>query len=247
MPDGLVIEVCKELDHVVLRLAGRLSLRTVPRVRENTVKSLLGVGRVVIDVSGLHSSQAAFVTVFPAALAAAGGWPSARLVLFGAQPRLRSILVSARIAETVPLVADLSSAVAILEERPPQVRRHRNLSCHDTAPSAARRFVRETCKLWQLSPDIEEVAELMATELVTNAVEHAHSSSRLTLTLTRSAFGVAVRDYCPSPIPRPRPIDVKAFRGRGLHLVACLAQTWGGNQHPDGKTIWASLALDSPG
>jgi anti-sigma regulatory factor (Ser/Thr protein kinase)/anti-anti-sigma regulatory factor len=246
MPDGLAIEVCKELDHVVLRLAGQLSLRTVPRVRENTVKSLLGGGRVVIDVSSLHSSQAAFVTVFPTALAAAGGWPSARLVLFGAQPRLCSMLVAARIAETVPLVADLASAVAILEERPPLVRRHRNLPCYDTAPSTARRFVRETCELWQLPPTVREVAELVATELVTNAVEHAHSSSRFTLTLTGSAFGVAVRDYCPSPIPRPRPIDVKAFRGRGLHLVACVAQTWGGNPHPDGKTIWASLLLDPP-
>lgn len=245
LPAALAIEVREELDYVVLRLAGRLSLRTVPRVREITVKSLLGKGRVVIDVSRLRSSEAAFVAVFPAALAAAGGWPSARLVLFGAGVRLRSMLVSGRIGETVPLAADLASALAILEERPPQVRRHRDLPCHNAAPSAARMLAREVCDAWLLSQAVREVAELVCTELVTNAVEHAHSSSRLTITRTRSTLRVSVRDYCPTPVPRPRPIDINAPRGRGLHLVACLAQVWGVEQHPDGKSIWVSLPLDS--
>jgi anti-sigma regulatory factor (Ser/Thr protein kinase)/anti-anti-sigma regulatory factor len=246
LPDGLMIDVRQKADHVVLRLAGRLSLRTVPRAREITVKSLLNSGRVVINVSGLRSSEAAFVAVFPAALAACGGWPSARLVLFGARAPLRSMLVSARITETVPLAADLASAVALLEERPPQVRRHLDLPAHYTAPSAARRLVREACDTWLLSSAVREITELVVTELVTNAVEHAYSSSQLILTLTRSALRVSVRDYCPAPIPRPRPIDINALRGRGLHLVTCLADTWRVEPQPDGKTIWVSLPLDPP-
>ncbi|MGH3821403.1 MAG: ATP-binding protein [Pseudonocardiaceae bacterium] len=246
MPDNLAIQVREESDHIVLRLSGRLSLRTIPRVRQITVKSLLSAGRVVINLSLLRSSQAAFVTVFPAALAAAGGWPSARLALFGAKAGLRSMLVSTRRIEMVPLAADLVSAVAVLEERPPQVCCHRDLPCHNTAPSAARMLVCEACHTWLLPSNIREIAELVATELVTNAVEHVHSSSQLTLTCTRSALRVSVRDYCPTPIPQPRPIDVDALRGRGLHLVVCLAQAWGVDQHPDGKTIWASLSLDSP-
>jgi anti-sigma regulatory factor (Ser/Thr protein kinase) len=87
------------------------------------------------------------------------------------------------------------------------------------------------------------MAELVANELVTNAVEHAHSTSRLTVTYTGTVFRIAVRDYCPAPNPRPRPIDVGAFRGRGLHLVAALAQIWNVDQHPDGKTFWANLPL----
>lgn len=244
MPDGLVIEMRKGLDHVVLRLSGRLSLRTVPRVREIVVKSLLDVGRVVINVSRLDSSQSGFVTVFPAVLAATGGWPSTRLSLFGAGARLRSMLVSARTIETVPLAADLASAVAMLEERPPQVRCYRDLLMHNTAPSAARMLVREACDAWLLPAAVREIAELLSTELVTNAVEHAYSSSRLTLACTRSALRVSVRDYSPTPVPRPRPIDINAPRGRGLHLVACLAQSWGVDQHQDGKTIWLTLPLD---
>jgi anti-sigma regulatory factor (Ser/Thr protein kinase) len=87
--------------------------------------------------------------------------------------------------------------------------------------------------------DVTERAELVTTELVANAVQHAQSSSRVTLTCTQSALGVSVRDYRPGSIPRPRPIDVASSCGRGLHLVAFLAQTWGGHQHADGKTMWA--------
>jgi two-component sensor histidine kinase len=91
---------------------------------------------------------------------------------------------------------------------------------------------------------VQEIAELLSNELVSNAVEHAHSSSRLTLTCTGSALRVSVRDYSRTPIPRPRPIDIGAFRGRGLHLVAALSRSWGADQHADGKTIWVNLQLD---
>lgn len=100
--------------------------------------------------------------------------------------------------------------------------------------------------MWLLPSNVQKIAELVATELVTNAVEHAHSSSQLTLTCTRSALRISARDYCLTPVPRPRPIDVNALRGRGLHLVVCLAQVWGVEQHSDGKTIWAHLPLEQP-
>lgn len=246
MREELVVGVQEHLDHVLLRLRGCLSLRNVPRVREATVKSLLDRGRVLIDVSRLRCTQSAFVTVFSTALAGAGGWPTARLVLFGADRVVSSTLLAARIPDTVPLATDLASARALLDHRPPQVRCHRDLPMHDAAPSAARRFVRECCVNWAVGQQTQEIAELLSNELVSNAVEHAHSSSRLTLTCTGSALRVSVRDYSPTPIPRPRPIDIGAFRGRGLHLVAALSQSWGVHPHSDGKTIWVSLQLDSP-
>jgi anti-sigma regulatory factor (Ser/Thr protein kinase)/anti-anti-sigma regulatory factor len=245
MPDDLVVEVRETPGCAVLSLSGRLSLRTSPKIREATVKSLLGTGCAVIDVSRLRTRQAAFLSVFPAALAAAGGWPSARLVLFGADTDLRSMLVSSRVAQRVPLAADLASALAILEQRPPELRRHQDLPCHNTAPSAARLVLRETCDAWWVPLATREVAELVCSELVSNAVEHAHSSSQLTLTLTRSALRVSVRDFYPTTPPRPRPIDINAVRGRGLHLVVAVAQAWGVDPHPDGKTIWASLQLET--
>jgi anti-sigma regulatory factor (Ser/Thr protein kinase) len=246
MPEDLVIGVHKHLNYVRLRLRGCLSLRNVPRVREVTVKSLLDSGRVLIDLSALRCTQLAFVTVFPTALAIAGGWPSARLVLYGADSAMRSMLLATRIPDTVYLAADLASARALFDRRPSQVRRHRDLPMHDAAAGAARQFVRESCDIWEVAPEIRAIAELLSSELVSNAVEHAHSSSRLTLTGTGSALRVSVRDYSRIPIPRPRPIDIGGLRGRGLHLVAALSHSWGVHQHSDGKTIWINLQLDAP-
>jgi hypothetical protein len=100
--DDLNIRVCDEFDHVTLTLRGRLTLRSVPQVREATVKWLLSSGRVLIDLSRLRATQTAMVTVFPTALDVAGGWPSARLVLFGADATLRSMLKSTRVPDTGP-------------------------------------------------------------------------------------------------------------------------------------------------
>jgi len=247
MSRGLVIDVEVEADYVVVRVCGRLSLRTIPRVRETAIKTLLSAGRVVVDLSCLRCSQSVFLAVFPTALAMAGGWPSARLVLCGADATLQTMLVSSRITETVLLAVDLASARTLLDQRPPVVRRYRDLSSCNTAPAVARRFVRQVCGLWAVSAAVQEVAELVATELVTNAVVHAHSGSRLTITYTESALFVSVRDYLPTVVPRPRLIEVSAPRGRGLHFVAALAHAWGVDQHPDGKKIWVCLALDTPG
>lgn len=241
MSDDLVIGVRDELDYVLLRLRGRLTLRSVPRVRETTVKALLRTGRVLINLSGLRAPQASIGTVFPTALSLAGGWPSARLVLFGGHAAVRWMLTSTRISDTVPLADDRPAALALLDQRPPLVRRHRDLPRHPAAPAAARLFVRETCALWSLPPAVEQLAELVTSELVTNTIQHTPSSSRVTLTCGQAALRVSVRDYWPTPIPRPRPIDLDAPTGRGLHLVATTAHTWGTDQHPDGKTVWATV------
>ena len=240
----VVIDVGDELGSAVLRLRCRLSLRSIARVRESIVKSLLSTGRVLIDLSGLRCTHRSFLSVFPIAQAAAGGWPSARLILFGADAALRSALAAVRTAETVPIAKDLVSARVMLEHRPPQVRRHHDLPMHPSAAASGRMLVREACTAWAVPPDVCETAEMVASELVSNAVEHAHTTSRLTITYTGAVVRVSVRDYRPTPIPRPRPIDIGAHRGRGLHLVAALAQAWSVDRHPDGKTIWASLLVN---
>lgn len=242
MLDDLMIHVCDEFDHVTLTLRGRLTLRSVARVREATIKWLLSTGQVVIDLSRVRATQTAMVSVFPTALDVAGGWPSARLVLFGADTTLRSMLQSTRVLDTVPLADNLSSARALLHRQPPSVRRHRDLPMHRVSPAVARGFVRETCAAWSVPKDTEELAELVANELVTNAVQHAQTFSRITLTGSQSTLSIAVRDYWPSSLPRPQPIDIAAPSGRGLHLVAAVTHMWGADQHPDGKTIWAKLA-----
>lgn len=141
-PRPLVVDVDHRDDPVVVRLRGCLTLREIPRVHEAAVKSLLDTGRVLIDLSRLRCRQPAFVTVFPTVLVVAGGWPSARLVLFGATNKLHTMLVSVGVPQTVPLAEDVSEARALLDQRPAQLRRHCELPVHRAAPAAARQFVR---------------------------------------------------------------------------------------------------------
>jgi hypothetical protein len=236
-----MVTVDKRCDHVAVRLDGRLTLQDIPRVREAAVKSLLNTGRVVIDLSDMHCRHAAFVTVFPTALTLAGGWPAARLVIFGATEELRLLLVNAGVLKTVPLADDLTAARALLEQRPAQLRRHCDLAPHPGAPAIARLFARQTCTLWSLPQTLEQITELVSSELVTNALHHACSSSRLTLTNTASTLRVSLRNYRPTPAPQAQPIDIDALGSPGLHLATAVAHSWGTTQHPDGHTIWVNL------
>jgi hypothetical protein len=53
---------------------------------------------------------------------------------------------------------------------------------------------------------------------------------------------LSVRDWSVTPpvLRHPEPTE---SRGRGLLLVGALARHWGVEPGPDGKTVWAELAL----
>lgn len=229
----------------LVRLRGSLSLVTVPRARLILEKNLAEHGRVVVDLAGLALLWRPAVEVFPTALASAGGWPLARMVLTGAGPDLAGALLLLRVTRTVPVVEDPVEAAARLVRRPDRIFRARDLPAHPAAPGAARAMVHEVCDEWDVAA-VDEGAALIVTELVTNALVHARTSCRVTLTVDERGLRVGVRDYRVGPHPRPRPVDVTGEGGRGLHLVAMIAGTWEVRDHPDGKTVWALLPLPPP-
>jgi anti-sigma regulatory factor (Ser/Thr protein kinase) len=106
--------------------------------------------------------------------------------------------------------------------------------------------VREVCEYWQLAlPDatVMDRAVLLANELVTNAVVHAHTEIWLRLELRGDRLHIAVRDGSPRLLRLVTP-DWQAEGGRGLWLVEQLARAWGVNRHPDGgKVVWCVLNL----
>jgi anti-sigma regulatory factor (Ser/Thr protein kinase) len=242
VPETLWAEVERRADHDFLRLHGELSLATAPRVRTLIGKSLGDCGAVVVDLADLRMRWAPAAEVFPSTLAAAGGWPMARLVLTGAAPELARRLRSVRVSSTVPVVDDPAAAVDRLRERPERVARHRELSSEPGAPAAARALVREACQDWGVTGS-EDAAALVVSELVTNAIQHARTSCRVTVCISPDGLHIGVRDYAPGPAPRPRPVDTGRAGGRGLHLVAMLATASGAVAHPDGKTAWAVIAV----
>jgi hypothetical protein len=201
---------------------------------------------VLADLSGLTCGWARAVEVFPSALQAAGGWPSARLVLFGADAALTATLRAARVPERVPLVVDRAAAREHRDVRPDEVYRHVALTDGLTAGPSARAAVVAACREWRV-PHVATTVALIANELVINAVAHARSAPQLTICLQSSDVTVNVRDQlrCPAPRPQLRPVDRPA--GWGLLMVTALAERWGVIGHDDGKTVWASVSTEGGG
>lgn len=106
--------------------------------------------------------------------------------------------------------------------------------------SAARRFLAEHCRRWGCANLISD-AQVVVTELVTNAFVHAGTRCELRAGLTDRALRLQVTDYGPG-MPDPQAADDRAEGGRGLLLVSALCVAWGVEALPDGgKVVWAEL------
>ncbi|MET8965715.1 SpoIIE family protein phosphatase [Streptomyces sp. NPDC004074] len=93
---------------------------------------------------------------------------------------------------------------------------------------------------WGL-PEAAFLAELVVSELVTNAIRYGGSPVQLRL-IRHDTLICEVSDgaHTAPHLRRARTFDEG---GRGLFIVAQLAERWGTRQQPEGKTIWAELAL----
>jgi anti-sigma regulatory factor (Ser/Thr protein kinase) len=83
-------------------------------------------------------------------------------------------------------------------------------------------------------------AALIVTELATNAVLHASSGFTVDVSSSPHAVRVAVHDASPAR-PERRDASPVATSGRGLGIVAALANRWDVESVDAGKTVWAEL------
>ncbi len=250
-----MVEIGEELDaaiaqlddHILVRLIGPLSLATVPGTEELIIK-LLAEGRpVLVDVSRLDVLWEPALEVFPTALAASGGWPTARLVLFGAAPRVGCVLSALQIDQRIQVERNYEAAWVARDERPQQLRRRWELPMRLSSARVARAGVREVCADWGIRA-AQATLELVVTELVTNAVQHARSAPLVTLGLRGDEATVTVEDVLPGERPRPQltSTDAPECGGKGLLLVAALANGWGVIDDVGGKSIWATVSTVDP-
>ena len=110
---------------------------------------------------------------------------------------------------------------------------------HET-PGRARRLAAHTLRRWGLDHLIE-TTELMVSELVTNAVRHATRPVTLSLVRT-SRLRCEVGDDS-ALLPRRRRAAPDEERGRGLQIVARLADRWGATRLGAGKVVWFEQRL----
>src|SRR5262249_46219862 len=134
-----------------------------------------------------------------------------------------------------------------LGERPDTETIRAELPAELTSARQARSAVRRALTAWGMD-HLSDDAELLASELVANAAEHGDGKP-ISLALRRHAepgghpgITCEVTDTSPA-MPRRIEADPDAERGRGLAIVAALAQSTGVRATNGGKTTWFTLAL----
>ncbi|MFJ9850637.1 SpoIIE family protein phosphatase [Streptomyces sp. NPDC101150] len=106
----------------------------------------------------------------------------------------------------------------------------------------ARRFTARTLRSWQVTQEMD-VALLVVSELVTNAIAHTQGEVRLDLTLAADRLRIAVNDASPRAPVKPVSVDWEATGGRGLLLVEAMSVSWGSVPLSGGKQVWSEVAL----
>ena len=85
-------------------------------------------------------------------------------------------------------------------------------------------------------------AEVLVSELATNAVLHARTAFTVEVSRTDEVARVCVLDASPA-LPRVRDYGADATTGRGMRLIASISTAWGVETWRGGKAVWFELAV----
>lgn len=107
------------------------------------------------------------------------------------------------------------------------------LPCNPSTAKAARRLIAERLADHPRYGDLL----LCVSEVITNAVIHAHSAPTMNVTIGADRIRFEVGDDDPA-LPVRRPHDVRAPTGRGLRILEALSLEWGVIGAPHGKVVW---------
>jgi anti-sigma regulatory factor (Ser/Thr protein kinase) len=121
--------------------------------------------------------------------------------------------------------------------------------CDWTAPRTARGFCTDhlTSALGHgadAQPVIDDTVAVVS-ELVSNAVQAGCSTTEVMVALHRDHIRVTVSDNGAGEPELQHP-SAEEEHGRGLHVVAHLASSWGVTHLGDEKQVWAVLAVPAP-
>ncbi|MBG0850827.1 serine/threonine-protein phosphatase [Streptomyces spinoverrucosus] len=108
----------------------------------------------------------------------------------------------------------------------------------------ARHMIRAAVRAWGAADRCDEV-ELVADELITNALMHTEGAAIVTLrvlTDTDRRLRVEVEDSS-SALPRRREAGASGVSGRGLLLVDTLTDVWGVEARGGGKCVWCEFVV----
>ncbi|MEW2423787.1 SpoIIE family protein phosphatase [Streptomyces nigra] len=112
------------------------------------------------------------------------------------------------------------------------------------ALTGARHMIRAAVRAWSAGDRADEI-ELVADELITNALMHTEGAAVVTLRVlagTERRLRVEVEDSS-SALPRRREAGESGVSGRGLLLVDLLTDVWGVEARGGGKAVWCEFVV----
>lgn len=220
----------------VVRLAGALTFDTAPAARVGLLKAVAAQPAVVVvDVTNLTVPDDVALTLFPAMARHAAAWPGIPLVLAAPGRDLLAALERTAVMRYVPVISTVVAACAAVDVTPPR-RVTEEVPLGPQAVALARAIVREACERW-LHQESADTAELVMSELSSNAVRHARGRIEISVALRQRYLHLSVRDRSFEPA------RIGHDGGRGLLLVDALSSGWGCTEVADGKVVWATLRL----
>ena len=109
--------------------------------------------------------------------------------------------------------------------------------------SSARRRLVAVVRDWDLPlvEDTVETLELLAGEVIANAVVHTGEGCQVTVSWDGTCVRLEAEDAEGGLLPQRAPAHRDEESGRGLQLVDGLAQRWGSRPTPDGKVVWFEI------
>lgn len=231
----------------LIEVTGVLRLDTLPRLREAVLKVLAeGPEAIVLDLGGIEAVEDELsLLVFSTLGRLVRDRIESELVLAVPNIPLRAALHRVSSPVVVQVFATRAEAWLVAEQGAARRRVYERLPASPHSPQSARRIVGEVCARWHLGSELRERAQMVVTELVANAIQHAGSGVELTITVRRHVLRVEVGDDDQTfPYPPESPSD--PLGGHGLRLVDQLASHWGSKPTTRGKIIWADLVIRKP-
>lgn len=227
---------------MVIRLIGRLEDAGTARVQHRLLKCLADVPSVVlVDAWALRSHRGVLERLLADVTEQNELWPRVPMVVIGSRHGPSD--VPGDLADR-PLLCFAPSVVHAMTHlpRPSRTRHTTPLAATTVSAPRARALVSLQCRDWG-ADHLAGSAELVASELVTNAICHVGYGIRLSVETDGDCVAVEVRDPDPEP-PELTDPDALDERGRGLDILCSTASSWGClPTRTGGKVVWAAWAL----
>jgi anti-anti-sigma regulatory factor len=228
----------------LVTLHGDVDQAGAPRLRLALMRTLAEQpDAMLVDIGGMAVVEPPTLSVFTAVARQAALWPAIPVLLCAPSPGVAAVLAGGaeQRLPVFPTVAAAADAAATERLSRPSIADE--LLPVRGAARYARDLATDTCVRWEL-PHLVWPASLVASELVSNAVQHAHTMVTLRFALSRRYVHIAAWDGSTAePVVRHPKGDDPAG-GRGLLLVEALATHWGSLPADGGKVVWATLARE---